>query len=104
MLKIRRSRDHIIFNMGVPIPEKDGLNIDTAPGFFAGLDDISPLTPNRIISERRPVDATVDVYWNTAPPSADNFTKDAIAFWQRGWLLAGIINMFMVIFIEQHNP
>ena len=29
MLKIRRSRDRLIFNMGVPIPGKDGLYIDT---------------------------------------------------------------------------
>ena len=29
MLKIRRSRDHLIFNMGIPIPGKDGLYIET---------------------------------------------------------------------------
>ena len=29
MLKIRRSHDRLIFNMGIPIPEKDGLNIET---------------------------------------------------------------------------
>ena len=29
MLKIRRSRDRLIFNMGVPIPGKDGLYIET---------------------------------------------------------------------------
>ena len=31
MLKIRRSHDHLIFNMGIPIPEKDGLYIETGP-------------------------------------------------------------------------
>ena len=28
MLKIRRSRDRLIFNMGIPIPGKDGLYIE----------------------------------------------------------------------------
>ena len=31
MLKIRRSPDRPIFNMGIPIPEKDGLYIETGP-------------------------------------------------------------------------
>ena len=31
MLKIRRSRDRLIFNMGIPIPGKDGLYIETGP-------------------------------------------------------------------------
>ena len=31
MLKIRRSRDRLIFNMGIPIPGKDGLYIETEP-------------------------------------------------------------------------
>ena len=31
MLKIRRSRDRLIFNMGIPIPGKYGLYIDTEP-------------------------------------------------------------------------
>ena len=31
MLKIRRSRDRLIFNIGIPIPGKDGLDIDTGP-------------------------------------------------------------------------
>ena len=30
-VKIRRSRDHIIFNMGIPIPGKDGLYTGTGP-------------------------------------------------------------------------
>ena len=29
MLKIRRSRDRLIFNMGIPIPGKDGLHTET---------------------------------------------------------------------------
>ena len=29
MLKIRRSRDRLIFNMGIPIPGKDGHYIET---------------------------------------------------------------------------
>ena len=31
MLKIRRSRDRLIFNMGIPIPGKDGLYSETGP-------------------------------------------------------------------------
>ena len=31
MLKRRRSRDRLIFNMGIPIPVKDGLYIETGP-------------------------------------------------------------------------
>ena len=33
MLKIRRSHDHLIFNMGIPIPGKDGFYIESAPWF-----------------------------------------------------------------------
>ena len=33
MLKIRRSRDSLIFNMGIPIPGKDGLYIEMGPCF-----------------------------------------------------------------------
>ena len=32
MLKIRRSCDRLIFNMGIPIPEKDDLYRDGAQG------------------------------------------------------------------------
>ena len=31
MLKIRRSRDLLIFNMGIPIPGKDGLYVEKGP-------------------------------------------------------------------------
>ena len=31
MLKIRRSCNRLIFNMGISIPEKDGLYIETEP-------------------------------------------------------------------------
>ena len=34
MLKMRRSRDHIIFNMGIPILGKDGLDIETGSRWF----------------------------------------------------------------------
>ena len=34
MLKIRRSRDRLIFNMGIPIHGKDGLYIETGPWAF----------------------------------------------------------------------
>ena len=33
MLKIRRSHDRLIFNMGIPIHGKDGLYIETGPRF-----------------------------------------------------------------------
>ena len=43
MLKVRRSRDRLIFNMGIPIPGKDGLYIETGPwGFVCALWDIPP--------------------------------------------------------------
>ena len=35
MLKIRRSCDRLIFNMGIPIPGKDVLYIDNGPGLCA---------------------------------------------------------------------
>ena len=31
MLKIKQSRDCLIFNMGIPIPGKNGLDIETGP-------------------------------------------------------------------------
>ena len=31
MLNIRRSHDRLIFNIGIPIPGKDGLYIETGP-------------------------------------------------------------------------
>ena len=31
MLKIRQSHDRLIFNMGIPIPGKDGLYIENGP-------------------------------------------------------------------------
>ena len=38
MLKIRRSRDRLIFNMESPIPGKDGLYIETGPWFRNGTE------------------------------------------------------------------
>ena len=37
MLKIRRSRDRLIFNMGIPIPRKDELYIEMWPRLLLGL-------------------------------------------------------------------
>ena len=37
MLKIRRSRDRLIFNMGIPIPGKDGLILRRGPGSLCDL-------------------------------------------------------------------
>ena len=34
MLKIRQSRDHLIFNMEILIPGKDGLILRWGPGVF----------------------------------------------------------------------
>ena len=34
MLRIRRSRDRLIFNMGIPIPGEDGLHIETGIRFI----------------------------------------------------------------------
>ena len=31
MIKIRRSCNRLIFNMGIPIPGKDGLYVETGP-------------------------------------------------------------------------
>ena len=36
MLKIRRSCDRLIFNMGIPISGKDGLYIETRPRMYFG--------------------------------------------------------------------
>ena len=35
MLKIRRSGDRLIFNMGIPIPGKAGLYVETGPTILA---------------------------------------------------------------------
>ena len=35
MLKIRRSRDRLIFNMGIPIPGKDGLYIEPGAQYIS---------------------------------------------------------------------
>ena len=44
MLKIRRSRDRLIFNMGIPIPGKDGLYIETGPwSYHLRQQTINPL-------------------------------------------------------------
>ena len=37
MLKIRRSRDRLIINMGIPIPRKDDFYIETEPCWFCLL-------------------------------------------------------------------
>ena len=37
MLKIRRSRDRLIFNMGIPIHGKDGLYIEMGPRIFSKI-------------------------------------------------------------------
>ena len=52
MLKIRRSRDRLIFNMGIPIPGKDGLYIETGPWFSRNIPVSSPegLTQDCVIS------------------------------------------------------
>ena len=39
MLKIRRSRDRLIFNMGIPIPEKDSLYTEMGPWCHQDWDD-----------------------------------------------------------------
>ena len=44
MLKIRRSRDRLIFNMGIHIPGKDGLYIETGPDSIA-QQNMNPLSP-----------------------------------------------------------
>ena len=37
MLKLRRSHDRLIFNMGIPIPGKDGLYIETGPWAYVSI-------------------------------------------------------------------
>ena len=46
MLKIRRSRDRLIFNMGIPIPGKDGLYIETGPRLFIFQDHFTVDCPS----------------------------------------------------------
>ena len=38
MLKIRRSRDRLIFNIGIPILGKEGLYIETGPRRWLGAE------------------------------------------------------------------
>ena len=45
MLKIRRSHNRLIFNMGIPIPGKDGLYIKTGPSILL----ISPCVKGYIL-------------------------------------------------------
>ena len=62
MLKIRRSHDRLIFNMGIPIPGKDGLYIEAGPrlnGFpsWNAILEVAPLLlancyVNSLIPER----------------------------------------------------
>ena len=48
MLRMRRSRDRLIFNMGIPIPGKDGLCIDTGPWQLAIIPTSDDPSPSRI--------------------------------------------------------
>ena len=50
MLKIRRSCDRLIFNMGIPIPGKDGLNIEMGPKLtaYSSLDELRAVESNYI--------------------------------------------------------
>ena len=41
MLKIRRPNGRLIFNMGIPIPGKDGLYIETGPRSNEYIDDVA---------------------------------------------------------------
>ena len=51
MLKIRRSCDRLIFNMGIPIPGKDGLYIETGPGLYNGI----PILVRHLYTEMGPM-------------------------------------------------
>ena len=44
MLKIRRSHERVIFNMGIPIPGKDCLYIESGPS-AADADKVGIVTP-----------------------------------------------------------
>ena len=46
MLEIKRSHDRLIFNMGIPIPWKDGLYIETEPWFHFYLALWHPSPPH----------------------------------------------------------
>ena len=49
MIKIRRSGDRLIFNMGIPIPEKDGLYFETGPCSRSdGAPVIDPTAPTQL--------------------------------------------------------
>ena len=48
MLKTRRSRDRLIFNMGIPIPGKDGLYIETVPSEL----NISARPPSSLVCSK----------------------------------------------------
>ena len=48
MLKIRRSHDRLIFNMGIPIPGKDGRHIEMGP---SNLESTSMSWPHYVFSK-----------------------------------------------------
>ena len=52
MLKIRRSRDSLIFNMGILIPGKDGLYIETGPRGWQAV--VSFVNEGFVFSQWRP--------------------------------------------------
>ena len=53
MLKIRRSRDRLIFNMGIPIPGKDGLYIETGPWIHPSLAPSHQYMDGLLVTYRR---------------------------------------------------
>ena len=53
MLKIRRSHDRLIFNMGIPIPGKDGLYIETGLRSLHSNTCLVSLVISRLIPEPR---------------------------------------------------
>ena len=55
MLKIRRPHDRPIFNLGIPIPGKDGLYIETGPRFYLTRSNVSvgTLSCIRVLSHIR---------------------------------------------------
>ena len=48
--KIRRSRDPLIFDMGIPIPVRPNLYIEVPPGFVIILYSVYKLVPGALVN------------------------------------------------------
>ena len=101
MLKIRRSRDRFIFNMGIPMPRKDGLYIETGPRtlFFSHSDfNLYRVVPNSGEMSCQLWTPKIDTFWwdqfgcrRQAHPSVSPHTRRSLGATTWGVLLCDMI-------------